>query len=41
MTYKVINVQDIDKYPDNYDFLESEQKMKIIGYMNGIQKLGI
>ena len=39
MTYKVINVQDIDKYPDNYDFLEPEQKMKIIGYMNGIQKL--
>ena len=37
--YKVINVQDIDLYPDNYDWLNSDQKTIIISYLNGVQDL--
>lgn len=37
--YKVINVQDISLYPDNYDWLNSEQQIIIISYMNGVQDL--
>ena len=37
--YKVINVQDISLYPDNYDWLDSEQQIIIISYMNGVQDL--
>ena len=37
--YKVINVQDIDLYPDDYDWLNSDQKTIIISYLNGVQDL--
>jgi len=36
---RVINTQDIEKYPDNYSWLEQEQQTKILGYMNGMQAL--
>lgn len=37
--YKVINVQDVDLYPENYDWLTPDQKTVIISYMNGVQDL--
>lgn len=36
---KPINIQDISKYPDNYDNLQEEDKIKILSYMNGMQAL--
>lgn len=35
----VLNIQDVNLYPDNYDFLPADKQEKIIGYMNGIQDL--
>lgn len=37
--YKVINVQDIELYPDNYEWLDKEQQLIIISYLNGVQDL--
>lgn len=34
-----INVQSIDLYPSDYNWLSSEDKQKILGYMNGMQEL--
>lgn len=34
-----INIQSIDDYPDNYDWLSIENQNKIINYMNGMQEL--
>ena len=36
---KLINIQTIDKYPDNYIWLSEEQKNKILSYMQGVQRL--
>ena len=36
---KPINVQDVDKYPDNYGSLISLEREKILNYMNGMQNL--
>lgn len=36
---KPINIQDISKYPDDYDNLQEEDKIKILSYMNGMQDL--
>mgnify|MGYP003296888677 CR=1 FL=1 len=36
---KTINIQDIDKYPDDYNWLSSEEQIKILGYMRGMQDL--
>ena len=35
---KLINIQDIDKYPENYDFLQEEERCKILNYMNETQE---
>ena len=37
--YKVINVQDVNLYPENYDWLNLDQQVIIISYMNGVQDL--
>lgn len=37
--YKVLNVQDVDSYPENYDWLDTNQQDIIINYMNGVQNL--
>jgi len=37
--YKVINVQDIDLYPENYNWLDQDQQLVIISYLNGVQDL--
>lgn len=37
--YKVINVQDIELYPDNYEWLDKEQQLIIVSYLNGVQDL--
>lgn len=34
-----INIQSINDYPDNYDWLSTENQNKIIDYMNGMQEL--
>ena len=36
---KVINIQDISKYPTNYSYLTEEQQFKILSYMNGMNEL--
>lgn len=36
---KPINVQDISKYPINYNNIQEEDKVKILSYMNGMQAL--
>ena len=36
---KVINIQNIEKYPDDYSWLGQEEQTKILGYMNGMQAL--
>ena len=36
---KPINIQSIDKYPTNYNFLSEEEQNKILSYMNGMQDL--
>jgi len=35
----MINVQDIDSYPENYDNVPQEIQTIIISYMNGMQQL--
>jgi len=35
----VINIQELDQYPDNYDGLSGEDQAIILGYMNGMQAL--
>ena len=35
----MINIQPIEKYPENYDWLDSEQQIKIVSFMNGMQDL--
>ena len=37
--YKVINTQDIDSYPEDYNWLKSNLQNKIINYMNEMQML--
>ena len=37
--YKVINVQDIDLYPEDYNWLDQDQQLVIISYLNGVQDL--
>lgn len=37
--YRVINVQEIESYPDNYDWLSDQEKNIIINYLNGVQNL--
>ena len=34
-----INIQSIDQYPLDYNWLSLEDQQKIIGYMNGMQEL--
>lgn len=36
---KPINIQSIDKYPTNYNFLSEEQQNKILSYMNYMNEL--
>ena len=36
---KPINIQDTDKYPENYNNLSIDTQNKIINYMNGMQAL--
>ena len=39
MEYKVINIQELDQYPEDYDWLRDEYQDAILGYMNGMQAL--
>lgn len=34
-----INIQSIDNYPENYNWLSIEIQEKILGYLNGMQEL--
>ena len=36
---KIINIQDISKYPTNYNFLTEGEQSKILSYMNGMDEL--
>lgn len=35
----VINVQELEQYPENYDWLSDDDKNVVLGYMNGMQAL--
>lgn len=37
--YRVINVQEVESYPGNYDWLSDQEKSIIINYLNGVQNL--
>ena len=35
----MINIQNVEKYPENYDWLDITDQQRIIAYMNGMQRL--
>ncbi len=37
--YRVINVQEVESYPGNYDWLSDQEKSIIVNYLNGVQNL--
>lgn len=37
--YRVINVQEVESYPYNYDWLSDQEKSIIVNYLNGVQNL--